>query len=36
MVQSAAYFIAENDGFQGSSADYWVQAERQIAGQLGD
>jgi len=34
MIQSAAYFIAENDGFQGSSTEYWIQAEREVAGRL--
>jgi len=36
MIQSAAYFIAENDGFQGSSAQYWIEAEREVAGRLGE
>jgi len=36
MVQSAAYFIAEKDGFQGRDTDYWVRAEREIALQLGE
>lgn len=36
MVQSAAYFIAEKDGFQGPDTDYWVRAEREIALQLGE
>jgi hypothetical protein len=32
MVQSAAYFIAEKDGFQhGCDAQYWARAEREIA-----
>ena len=34
LVQDAAYFIAERDGFQGSSVDYWHRAEREIAQQL--
>lgn len=34
MIQSAAYFLAEKDGFQGSAIDYWTQAERQIADQI--
>lgn len=36
MVQSAAYFIAEKDGFQGRDTDYWVRAEREISIQLGE
>ena len=36
MVESAAYFIAEKDGFQGCSAHYWSLAEQQIAAQLGE
>ncbi len=36
MVQSAAYFIAENDGFQGCDTDYWARAESEIAAQLGE
>ena len=30
MVQTAAYFIAERDGFAGKSTDYWIAAELQI------
>lgn len=36
MVETAAYFIAERHGFQGNSTEHWVEAERQIAGMLGD
>lgn len=36
MVQSAAYFIAEKDGFRGRDTDYWAQAEGEIATQLGE
>lgn len=36
MVQSAAYFIAENDGFRGCDTDYWARAESEIAAQLGE
>lgn len=35
MVQTAAYFIAERNGFGGCSADHWVAAEIEIAGKLG-
>ena len=34
MVQTAAYFIAERNGFSGCSADHWVAAELEIAGKL--
>jgi hypothetical protein len=30
MVETAAYFIAERNGFAGSSTDYWIAAEVQI------
>jgi len=36
MIQAAAYFLAEKDGFQGSATHYWTLAERQIAAQLGE
>jgi hypothetical protein len=37
MVQSAAYFIAERDGFQhGRDAEYWARAEHEVAVQLGE
>lgn len=31
MVQEAAYYIAEKDGFSGNPAEYWAQAEAQIS-----
>jgi Protein of unknown function (DUF2934) len=31
MVQTAAYFIAEQHGFQGRSDEHWAAAERAIA-----
>lgn len=31
MVQEAAYYIAEKDGFAGNPSDYWAQAEAQIS-----
>lgn len=34
MVQTAAYFIAERNGFQGYPSDHWLQAELEIAAQL--
>jgi hypothetical protein len=34
MVETAAYFIAERNGFKGNSADNWVAAEAQIAKML--
>lgn len=36
MVQSAAYFIAEREGFQGCDSHYWALAEQEIAAQLGE
>lgn len=36
MVQSAAYFIAEKDGFQGCDTEYWARAEQEVARQLGE
>lgn len=30
MIEVAAYYIAEKDGFQGYAADYWVAAEKEI------
>jgi hypothetical protein len=36
MVQSAAYFIAEKDGFQGCDTAYWARAEQEVARQLGE
>ena len=36
MIQSAAYFLAEKDGFQGPATHYWTLAEREIAAHLGE
>ena len=30
MIEVAAYYIAEKNGFSGNAADYWVQAEIEI------
>lgn len=35
MVETAAYFIAEQNGFQGRSEEHWLAAEREIAARLG-
>ncbi len=35
MVQTAAYFIAERNGFQGCSTEHWAAAEAEIASRLG-
>jgi hypothetical protein len=35
MVETAAYFIAEQHGFQGRSDERWAQAEHEIAAKLG-
>lgn len=34
MVQDAAYFIAEKNGFVSGSMDYWIEAEAEIAAML--
>lgn len=34
MVQTAAYFIAERNGFQGCSTSHWIAAENEIAAKL--
>jgi uncharacterized membrane protein len=34
MVEITAYFIAERNGFQGDSTEYWSAAEREIAAKL--
>jgi hypothetical protein len=35
MVETAAYFIAERNGFQDHSDMYWAAAEREISDKLG-
>ncbi len=35
MVETAAYFIAQRNGFQGRSDEHWVAAEREVAAKLG-
>ena len=30
MIQTAAYFIAENNGFKGDLREFWIEAEKQI------
>jgi hypothetical protein len=30
MIEVAAYYLAENNGFQGNTLDYWVAAELQV------
>ncbi|MEO8343407.1 MAG: DUF2934 domain-containing protein [Gallionella sp.] len=35
MVETAAYFIAEQHGFHGRSDEHWATAEREIAAKLG-
>jgi Protein of unknown function (DUF2934) len=34
MVQDAAYFIAERNGFKAGSMDYWIAAEAEITALL--
>ena len=36
MVETAAYFIAERNSFQGDPAGYWAAAEIEIATLLGE
>ena len=36
MVQTAAYFIAERNGFAGCSIVHWADAEREISAKLGE
>lgn len=33
MVEIAAYYLAEKDGFAGNPVDYWIAAELQIKSQ---
>lgn len=33
MVEIAAYYLAEKDGFSGNPVDYWIAAELQIKSQ---
>ena len=35
MIQDAAYFIAERNGFVGDNHGYWLQAEQAIDAELG-
>jgi hypothetical protein len=34
MIQEAAYFLAEKDGFKGDPFEYWVKAESEVAARL--
>ena len=36
MVQEAAYYLAEKNGFSGNSQEYWAQAEIQISNMIGE
>lgn len=31
MIEVAAYYIAENNNFQGSAIDFWIAAEEEIS-----
>jgi hypothetical protein len=31
MIRTAAYFLAESDGFSGDPEGYWIAAERQLS-----
>jgi hypothetical protein len=34
MIEVAAYYVAEKNGFGGQPMDYWLEAERQIEDKL--
>lgn len=34
MIQVAAYYLAERDGFAGSPVEYWIAAESQVSSML--
>ena len=34
MIQTSAYYEAEQDGFQGNPTDYWTLAEKKISNLL--
>jgi len=31
MIEVAAYYIAENNNFQGSAIDFWIAAEQEVS-----
>ena len=35
MIEVAAYYIAERNGFRGNAFDYWVAAEAEISEKIG-
>jgi len=35
MVESAAYYLAEKNGFSGDPQQYWLQAEKEVDATLG-
>jgi hypothetical protein len=35
-IEQAAYLLAESDGFRGDPVAYWIDAEKQLAAELGD
>jgi len=34
MIEAAAYYLAEKDGFRGDPTHYWLAAEKEIEGRL--
>jgi hypothetical protein len=34
MIELAAYYAAEKDGFKGNSSDYWAKAEAEVNARL--
>jgi hypothetical protein len=35
MIEVAAYYIAENNNFQGNAIDFWIAAEEEVSKKLG-
>lgn len=35
MIEVAAYYIAENNNFQGSAIDFWIAAEEEVSKKVG-
>ena len=35
MIETAAYYLAEKNGFTGDAAKFWIQAEREVDAKLG-
>ncbi|MCX6996321.1 MAG: DUF2934 domain-containing protein [Kiritimatiellaeota bacterium] len=35
MIETAAYYLAEKNGFAGEAGQYWIQAEKDVDAKLG-